>query len=326
MSKPSLRAAIVGLGNVAWGYPAAAQAGRATTHLASYRALGIACVAGCDVNAKAARKFTAATGIRAHAGLKDLLRAERIDILSVCSPDAAHFGQVRLALESGVRRIWLEKAPAGTAAQTRELAELARRRGATVAVNFFRRYHRAYEMLKDIVKRETLGRVRRIRLQYSLGLRANGIHQLDLLHFVTGDGKAFSVDAASGADLNPDALLRRGALQVLVCGADVPFHVQETEVLCERGRVRVTQGGAALWMDRAIPNPDYPGFSRLEPATGPELSDANPGDGFPAVLADLIAAYEQKRRPRSHLGTALRAMQLYEDIMKRAHGNPRRRG
>lgn len=324
----SLRAALVGLGGVGWGYPPANRAGRATTHLEAYRARGLDCVAGCDPDAAAAAKFTAATGVRAYAGLAEMLREARPDVVSICSPDALHFEHARAALEAGVRRLWLEKPPAETAAATRELGALAARHGATVAVNFFRRYHPVFERLREAVQGGEFGRARRIRLQYSRGLLSNGIHQLDLLHYLTGDALAFTVDAArSGGDArHAEALLSSGELLVAVGGAPLDFHVQETEVLCERARLRATQGGAALWIERAEPNPDYPGFSRLGSAAAPALEEGNPGDRFADALADLLAAHEARAAPRSSLATAQRAMQLYEDIQQRAHGAARRGG
>ena len=328
MSTSGLRAALVGLGDVAWGYPAAARPGRATTHLESYRALGIACVAGCDASAAAARRFSAATGIRAYPDPRAMLQAEPVDLVSICSPDELHFEHARIALEAGVRRIWLEKPPTATATATRELVALAQRHGATVAVNFFRRYHPCFERVKAMVTGEALGRAHRIELRYSRGLLANGIHQLDLLHFITADSLSFDVDAATpgGDERHADAFLHSDSLRVELSGALLPYHVQETDVLCERGRIRATQGGGALWIDRAAPNPDYPGFSRLELAPAPEFDEGNPGDRFPEVLADLIASHDRKQAPRSHLGTALRSMQLYENIMQQAHGDTRRRG
>jgi hypothetical protein len=307
----SLRAAMVGLGGVAWGYPPANRAGRATTHLEAYRVRGLDCVAGCDPDAAAAAKFNAATGVRAYAGLAEMLREARPDVVSICSPDALHFEHARAALEAGVRRLWLEKPPAETAAATRELAALAARHGATVAVNFFRRYHPVFARLREAVQGGEFGRARRVRLQY-----------------LTGDALAFTVDAArSGGDArHAEALLSSGELLVAVGGAPLDFHVQETEVLCERARLRATQGGAALWIERAEPNLDYPGFSRLGSAAAPALDEGNPGDRLADALADLLAAHEASAAPRSSLATAQRAMQLYEDIQQRAHGAARRGG
>lgn len=320
-----LRAALVGLGDVAWGYPPANRAGRATTHAEACRVAGLDCVAGCDPDAAAAERFSAATGARAYSGLAELLRAERPDVLSICSPDELHFEHAREALGAGVKRLWLEKPPAATAAQTAELAALAARHGATVAVNFFRRYHPVFERMRAMLQAGELGRALRIRMQYSRGLLANGIHQLDLLHYLTGDATDFAVHAAhaGGDERHAEALLSGGAIHATVAGAPLDFHVQETEVLCERGRLRATQGGAALWVERAEPNPDYPGFSRLGRAAAPALDEGNPGDRFADALRDLLAAHEAKSPPRSNLQTALRAMRLYEDIQQKAHGAAR---
>lgn len=303
-----LRSALIGLGRVAWGYPPAGKPDAASTHLEAYRVAEIDCAGGCDPDAEVRQRFTHATGLPAYPDPAALFAAQRIDILSICSPDQVHFEHAALALERGVKRIWLEKPPAATAAQARELVDLAQRAQATVAVNFFRRYHPCFEKMRDLLKREGLGPVRSVRLQYSRGLLANGSHQLDLVGFLLGDGKRFTGSSYHGVPVH-------------VAGADLPYHVQETEVLCEEGRMLALQGGAALRIDPARPNPAYPGFMHLE-AGAVETFD-NPGHAFPAVLADLLASHRAGRAPRSSLATALQAMELYEAF---AHGDPGRGG
>lgn len=307
-----LRSALVGLGRVAWGYPPARGEDQASTHLQAYRIADIECVAGCDPDAQARERFTQATGVPAYADADALFQAHAVDVASICSPDAVHFEHAAAALAKGVKRIWLEKPPAATLAQARELKSLAEAARATVAVNFFRRYHPCFEKMRDLLKRDALGPVRSVRLHYSRGLLTNGIHQLDLVGFLLGDGKRVEAQGAA---------LSYHGIPVHVSGADLPYHVQETEVLCEEGRVVALQGGMALRIDSARPNPDYPGFLHLE--TGRAEEFAQPGHCFPAVLQDLMAAHQAGRAPRSSIASALQAMEIYEAI---GHGDPRGRG
>jgi predicted dehydrogenase len=308
----SLRSALIGLGRVAWGYPPAPREDQASTHLQAYRAAGIECVGGCDPDAQARRRFTQATGLAAYPDPESLLAAHAVDVASVCSPDAVHFEHAAAALAKGVKRIWLEKPPAATAAQARELKSLAEGARAAVAVNFFRRYHPCFEKMRELLRREALGPIRSVRLQYSRGLLTNGIHQLDLLGYLLGDGRRVEAQGAA---------LSYHGIPVHVSGAELPYHVQETEVLCEEGRIVALQGGMALRTDPARPNPDYPGFLHLE--SGGAEHFPQPGHCFPAVLQDLMAAHQAGRAPRSNMASALQAMEIYEAI---AHGDPRGRG
>ncbi|MGQ0656114.1 MAG: Gfo/Idh/MocA family protein [Betaproteobacteria bacterium] len=293
---------------MAWGYPPAGKPDRASTHLEAYRVREIECAGGCDPDAEARQRFTAATGLAAYADPAALLAAHPVDVVSICSPDAVHFAHTALALAKGVKRVWLEKPPAENAGQARELIGLAKRAGATVAVNYFRRYHPCFEKMRDLVKRDALGPVRSLRVQYSRGLLTNGSHQIDLVGFLLGDGKQFSKASYHGVPLH-------------VVGAELPYHVQETEILCEEGRMLALQGGAALRIDAARPNPAYPGFMHLE--SGIVDTFDNPGHCFPVVLDDLLASHRAGRPPRSSLATALQAMEICEAI---AHGDPGRRG
>jgi hypothetical protein len=131
---------------------------------------------------------------------------------------------------------------------------------------------------------------------------------VDLIGFLLGDGKQFAKASYHG-------------VPVTVSGAELPYHVQETEILCEEGHMLALQGGAALRIDPARPNPAYPGFMHIE-AGSVEAFD-NPGHCFPAVLDDLLASHRAGRSPRSSLATALQAMEICEAI---AHGDPGRGG
>ena len=151
-----------------------------------------------------------ATGLgvaRAYASLDDLLDDPSVDVVHVTSPNDLHLPQARAVLEAG-RHVVCEKPLAMSAAESRELVELAARTGLVNAANFNIRYYPLNQHAHEVVTSGDLGDVRLVtgryfqdwllldsdwnwRLQPERGgaLRAVGdigSHWLDLMTFVTG--------------------------------------------------------------------------------------------------------------------------------------------
>ena len=77
-------------------------------------------VAGCDISAECARRRSGSAGRRASPGLKvyadyrEMLQAERPELVAVVTPDHLHRGVVEVAIEAGARGIFCEKPIATT--------------------------------------------------------------------------------------------------------------------------------------------------------------------------------------------------------------------
>ena len=114
------RAAIVGLswiGADPFGPATHPALGTATpySHAAAYAATsGIDVVAGCDIDPAACAAFRDGwserwPGLRTYADYRELIAAERLDLLSVVTPDDRHTEIVLAAVAAGVRAIFCEK-------------------------------------------------------------------------------------------------------------------------------------------------------------------------------------------------------------------------
>ncbi len=179
-----------------------------TVHVEALRRIGVQVrgVLGSTPERGAAR----ATGLgvaRAYASLDDLLDDPSVDVVHVTSPNDLHLPQARAVLEAG-RHVVCEKPLAMSAAESRELVELAARTGLVNAANFNIRYYPLNQHAHEVVTSGDLGDVRLVtgryfqdwllldsdwnwRLQPERGgaLRAVGdigSHWLDLMTFVTG--------------------------------------------------------------------------------------------------------------------------------------------
>jgi UDP-N-acetylglucosamine 3-dehydrogenase len=151
------------------------------------QALGVRLVAVADPNADAARELADDLGIPAvydsHAGL---LKAERPDVLSICTPPSTHLEITRAAVDAGVKAIHCEKPIATSYADVLEMGRLAADAGVQFTVNLQRRFEPVHRFARDQIAAGAIGGV--ISLEgYCPNLPDFGSHIVDLLLFYRGD-------------------------------------------------------------------------------------------------------------------------------------------
>jgi predicted dehydrogenase len=154
-----LRAGVIGTGQ--WARAA---------HLPAFASLpGIELVALAGIDpaevASAAAEFGAA---KSYASGRDLLAHERLDLVSIVTPDDRHAEDAALALAAGVH-VLCEKPLASTLADARTLAVQAARSSVRTKMGFSLRYAPAVAYLRELVQSGEFGDVRLVQ-----GFQQNG--------------------------------------------------------------------------------------------------------------------------------------------------------
>jgi len=198
-----------------------------------------------DVNAEKGRAYAESLGIapdRSYASWQEMLagekdRDDRIDLVTVATPNATHFEITKAFLEAGFN-VLCEKPMTMTVEEGEEVVRIADKTGKICAVNYC---YSAYPMVRHMaamVRRGDLGQIRLVVANFSHGHHADaadqdnprvrwrydpaqagvsgqmadcGIHALHLASFITGDEVAkLSADFAScvaGRELEDDAMV-----------------------------------------------------------------------------------------------------------------------
>ena len=119
----------------------------AREHVASISALPDAeLTAVADLDADRAGELAAGEGARADADWGEMLAAETLDAVVVCTPPMAHRDPCLAAVERGLA-VYLEKPVARTSEDARAIADAVRAAGAVVAVGY---QYRAIDFLPDL--------------------------------------------------------------------------------------------------------------------------------------------------------------------------------
>ena len=145
----TLRAGVIGAGFIA-----------VRGHIPGYRAApGVEVVALCDVKEERARQVAQELGIpRAYGDYRQMLEKEKLDLVSICSPNAFHAQMTIDALEAGAH-VLCEKPMALTFADAQAMVETSRRVGRTLTVGFHMRYGPVMQAAKSLITSGKLGEI-----------------------------------------------------------------------------------------------------------------------------------------------------------------------
>ncbi len=312
------RAALIGLGNVAFKYDTArpggaaplSQAGALLAHPA------VALAGGASPEAADRAAFSQAFGLPAFETPEELLRELAPDIVGICSPTALHYEHASLCLESRIPMVWLEKPACASLPELDALIHTAGQgRSTKLLVNYMRRYEPAHRKLRQIILNGGLGDIISVQVTYSRGLLNNGSHMVDQAFFLLGDGgeAALLAPPTRSSPLNPWFTFRIGAVPVSVVGMDLPYHANDITITGTRARAAIVHGGMDLRLERLAEHELFPGFFRLVDAPTDGIGPADLGRTMINALADLIDAHEAGREPVSNLATARQTQHVIEE-------------
>ena len=135
--------------------------------------------AGCEIAAIATRDESRAAAAAARCGIPrwsgnwgDIVADKSIDLIAIAVPPAAQHDIAIAAMAAG-KKILCEKPIAATLAAARNMAETARRKAAASAVDFILPELAPWRALRDILRRNSIGRIERVDLRWTVETRAN---------------------------------------------------------------------------------------------------------------------------------------------------------
>ncbi len=319
----TLRAAVIGCGRIGSRFADdPGLAGDVYSHAQAYRLCpATELVALCDADRATLEECGQRWGVTelfTDAGA--MLAATAPDLVSICTPDATHFELARLAIASrGIRGLLCEKPLALTVDEGEQLIALAAERGVSLAVAFVRRYASNMQALARMLRAGDLGAVKAVGGWYGKGTAHNGSHWFDLLAMLVG--QVAWVEAANrlgegGDDPTLDVSLGLSGSQVVATlrGTDCSLYsVFEMDLLCERGRVIIRDGGHSIELYSAASSQRYAGYTELA-RVDTELGDQR--NMMLRAVEDLAAAVIEQRQPLSSGTIGLAALLIAEAACK----------
>lgn len=272
MSKPKMRALIVGCGRIAGGFDENKDGDAVLTHAGAYRRRGDVTIAACvDPDAGRRAAFMAYWEVaQGFAHLDEVREAgEAYDVVSVCSPNAVHASDLDILLAMPVKAVLCEKPLTDDLAECRRLVEAYERAGRPLGVHYLRRWDPAMARLKSEIAAGNLGDIQSVTAWYCQGLLHGGSHVIDLLRFLFGEISPGAVfrrrDCGKPNDPTVDGLVWAApSVPVFLIGLDDRFftHV-ELVVLGTKAVITIDQAGFSVRRREVESHPLFQGYRRL---------------------------------------------------------------
>ena len=319
----TVRALIVGCGNIGGRFDFARAPALPLTHAGAYQRDGRfqldACVEPDDVRRdEFMRAWRIPAGFRSLEEATDL--TDNLDVISICSPTASHATNLEAALALRPRIIFCEKPVSTTLPQAESLVASCARARVPLAVNYTRRWDPDVADLKRGVDEGRWGPLRAVTGHYNKGLLNNGSHMLDLLHFLLGPLRVVHAGRPI-PDFFPDdpsipvwMETAVGLTVQLGCAHAADYAFFELQLVFAQTVITMEEGGL-FWRERpATDSAEFAGYR--VPGDGAR----RPGSYAQAMLrsVDNIFGAVTRAQPLASTGeSALAAQRLCEEIRNR---------
>jgi predicted dehydrogenase len=199
-----------------------------------------------------------------------LALGQTYDVISICSPSAAHFQDLQLAIKLRPQLIFCEKPVTYSIAETEQIIAECAALNILLQVNYTRAWDPACIKLKAEYVAGKWGKLRSITGLYNKGILNNGSHMLDLLYALLGEMKLqcvgrpvydfFTDDPTIPVFLQgPQAL----PIQIAISHA-ADYAVFELQLVFEQGII-VMEAGGFNWRERGVEdNQEMAGYRKLK--------------------------------------------------------------
>jgi len=314
------KAVLVGLGKIAWKMGRESATGSSLSHRDAYdQNSKIKLVAGFSPDKSEIDDFYDKCKIVGYSNLDKMLKQEKPDIVSICSPQPFHAEQLELCYKHNILMVWLEKPAAASSIEVKNLEKIRKEitPSPVVLVNFQRRYTDSYQKLKNIIENKIYGEVLSVEINYSRGLMLNGSHMVDLLVYFFPESQFEVIWVEKGhKPESPDFIVRlTDKLIAYVNGIESIFHNLDLKITFEKARLSIQHGGMDLRVEEVRENDLFPGYYRLYDKESNQLGVPGFNHAFDKALEDLIDSYENDKQPVSNLKTAFEGQIIVENIL-----------
>ncbi len=303
------------------------------THIRAWQANGVTPVAFADANPAALGAVIAEYGGEGYADGLDLISADTIDIVSICTPPRFHADLAIAALDAGIA-VLCEKPMARTLVEAERMAAAVERTGTLLSVGFCHRFQPQIETLKAMIDRGELGTVMSLRNRFA-GHKADAattwfsnpelagggvladtsIHSIDLFRFLVGDAAGVAaMTSTRETDLGPTLEVDDTAAMLLQT-ADGAIGVIESSWRTPAGEwtlaVHGTKGTAVM---------DYGTMALRVSKDGTTWEEVpvEPGDRFAREFAHFLACWRGEASPRVTAADGLAANRILDRAYRSA--------
>jgi predicted dehydrogenase len=263
---------------------------------------------------------------RQYAQHRELLEKEELDAVFICGPSSMHHQVAIEALQRGLH-VFIEKPPAPSYAQAKEIRDAARQAGKICMCAFMKRFAQKYELAMQLSDAPEFGGRQHLLLRYSHGARMGvrdtlslmTVHAIDLVRHFMGEVSRVQVcntTVDGGSSLTAQLQCQRGPA-TLISQATMPGVAEHLEIT-GKGHFIIVDEVATLMHFGPSGNIWGPPAATLYRNNFPLQTRDNSSleiQGYAGEVRAFVNAVKTNTPPAvSTIDDAVRAMQIIEAI------------
>lgn len=244
-----LRAGVIGCGRIGSEFDEDQKRDYIATHSTTYvKNPDITLVAVCDIDKSKAIKCARRCVVdNIYTDYKEMLKKEKLDIVSICTPMDSHPEIVEYASKY-VKGIYCEKPIAPTLKQARKMISVCKKNKVILQVNHEKRFNLLHKAVKIFVD-DKIGNIKQVTFYYNRGIYNTGSHMFDLLNWFFGDADSVNVCASykqTVGEENLSGVIEYGNIICNIIYCDIDYSLFEMDVIGTKGRIQLINGGESV--------------------------------------------------------------------------------
>ncbi len=291
------KSAIIGLGNIAFGYANDPKRKGIVTHAEAYcNNPKTQLVAGFDPSSQARKKFQKKyPKVETFSQIDQFFERSKPDIVSLCSPTPYHLEHMELCLKYGVKAIWCEKPLGLDLKKAKKLVQRAKKSKTVILLNYSRRFDITHQKIAKDIQKERFGNLISVDAYYSGDFISNASHMIDTLLWMTGP-------IGKGPSIHWHAINK------------TQYHIYELDFYFEKARLRLGNHGFTTEFYKKSPSTYFSGYFGLKKAKSPYP----PGyqNVMENALKNLLLSIKGLQKPFCTLDDGVKVMTVMNSLQK----------
>lgn len=323
------RAAVVGCGRIASEFDEDPKRKYVSTHAKAYTICKRTnLVSVCDLDGFKLKKCAERWSVPSlYKDYHTMLKNEKIDILSICTPAESHFSVLEEAVKYKVKAIFCEKPIAKNLSEAEEMISLCHENKIILQIDHQRRFDRNVQKVKDYILKGRLGNIQQVTFYYTAGIVNSGSHMFDLMLFLFGKAEWIIGLLSNNSSLKPndpniDGMIRfkSGLTTVFQAHDASKFLLFDLIITGSSGRIKVLRSGFELEYYKVKNSDLFSGYKELY-KDKPPFSISNDRNLLLNAVSHLIDCIEDKKESISSGNDGKMALGLIEAAMLSAKNN-----
>ena len=184
--------------------------------------------------------------IPSYPSYKKMMGIHNPDLVIVATNDKSHYEILMNIVNYKPKFVFTEKPLANTSAEIKKIINTYKRNSVPLSVNFSRRFSPVFNEINALLKRNHLGKIESVKMQYSRGFFHNAVHLLDLSIWYFGLPKSIKIDSIKPSrsfkgDKTIDLRMKyESNMDIKLNGLDLDYlGNEEIDIIGSLGRIRI---------------------------------------------------------------------------------------